>query len=133
MNGVPSTLHRVMKYVYDNKVYKIEVDPNPNSCLKIQKNKENPLKTLTSTTQVEPMQEQQKDICPKPFTMISLDDLGSFNFEPTFMGEYKIINEESGKGKEKVVMSTKNLDDPLQASTSTPLEKKTTNYTIKID
>lgn len=33
MNGVPSTLHHIMKYVYNNKVYTLKYDHELESCL----------------------------------------------------------------------------------------------------
>lgn len=60
-------------------------------------------------------------------TKLLEDDWGYLDFTPTFMGKYKIINKEFDKGKEKVVMSTKNS----KVSTSTTLDEK--NYTKNFD
>jgi hypothetical protein len=61
INGVPSTLHFTMKYFYNKKIHMIEANPKPNSCLNIEKGKENPLKTLTPTIQLKPIQEKDKE------------------------------------------------------------------------
>jgi hypothetical protein len=73
MNGVPYTLYRKMKYFEENKVYTLDEDPKPNSFL-IEKNKENPLKTLTSTIQVEPMEVKDKEKHYEEVTKLLEDD-----------------------------------------------------------
>lgn len=61
MNAIPSTLHYLVKYVYNNKVYTIKVGPHPEICLHAEKNKESPLKILIPTSKVKLMQEEEKE------------------------------------------------------------------------
>lgn len=52
MHAIPLTLHHLMKYVYNNKVYTIKAEPEPESCLHTKKDKESPLIILISTSKV---------------------------------------------------------------------------------
>lgn len=47
MNGVPSTLHHKMKYIYNNIVHTLDVDVEPDSVFQLERNKENSLNTST--------------------------------------------------------------------------------------
>lgn len=98
MNSVPSTLHRKIKYIYNNKVHTLDIDPKPYTVLHLEKTKENPLNTLTPTTQVEPTQKNDKHI--EHHTTLLDDDWGSLYFEHYFTGKYKIIQKDSNKGKD---------------------------------
>jgi hypothetical protein len=120
MNVVPSTLHRKMKYIYNKKIHMIEYDLEPNSCLNIEKGKENPLKTLTPTTQVEPVKEKENKKNIEEVLKLLEDDWGSLHFTSTFMDDYKIITKKSEKGKEKAVI-TQNSEDPSKVIISTTL------------
>jgi hypothetical protein len=52
MCGVPSTLHHKMKYVYENQVYKVDIDPKLESFLQVSKGIGSPLNTLIPTLNI---------------------------------------------------------------------------------
>ena len=56
MNAVPSTLHRIMKYVYNNKIYQVEIDLEPESCVYLEKGATSPLRTLIPTSNIDPLE-----------------------------------------------------------------------------
>jgi hypothetical protein len=56
MHVISSNLHSKMNYAYNNKVYTIDANLEPEICLNIEKGKENFLKILTPPIEIDPMQ-----------------------------------------------------------------------------
>lgn len=50
INGVPSTLHRVIKYVYNNKFYRLKANTEPKIFLMDEREGGDPLEALESST-----------------------------------------------------------------------------------
>jgi hypothetical protein len=104
MHVMPCTLHRIMNYVYKNKVYKVDIFIELESFLKVKKGIMSPLKTLILTSNIELITRKQEEI--EETSIFFGDDWGSLEFTHTFMGEYKIINKDSKKEKENIIMTT---------------------------
>ena len=85
MNAMPSTLDHIMKYVYNNHIYEIEIDPKPKSCLHLEKGATSPLKILIPTSKIDPLEIKHND-GEFPSKLFG-DDWGSLEFTPSFMGE----------------------------------------------
>jgi hypothetical protein len=62
MHAVPSTLHQIMKYFYNNKVYQIEMDLNPESFLQVEKGNTSSQNTLIPTSHIETTKEETQDM-----------------------------------------------------------------------
>lgn len=60
------------------------------------------------------------------------DDYGSFDFTPTFTGEYKITHK-IGKEKETKILSTQDKSSKAHESTTFCKEEGNTNYTFTYD
>lgn len=130
---VPSMLHHMLKYIYNNKVYTIKFDTKLKICLQTDKGMGSPLKTLEPTSKVEPLQEEVKDECLSLLSKLLEDNWGSLNFTPTFKGEYKITTTTSYKGKEIAKISIQSIVDSSKAFESTTSSKEDTTYTSTYD
>lgn len=72
-----------MKYVYNNKVYQVEVYPKPKSFFQVEKGMASPLSTLIPSSHIEHMEEKKQEI--EKVSKLLDDDLGSLEFTPSFM------------------------------------------------
>jgi hypothetical protein len=73
MHAIPSTLHRKVKFIHNNMVYTLHADDAPNPCLNIQ----------THNTPIPNSNPSSSNALPR-------DDWGTLDFNPTFIGEYKV-------------------------------------------
>jgi hypothetical protein len=87
MHGVASTLHHKMKYVYDNKVYQVEIDLEPEIFLQVEKGMTSHLNTLIPTSKIEPPEELKLE--GNVILKLLGDDWGTLEFTPSFMEDEK--------------------------------------------
>lgn len=99
INGLPSTLHRSMKYIYNNKVYTLKA--NPKSENRFEAGMTNPLSTLTPTTKVEPLRFEDKDESLLFMKILLVDYWESLDFTPTFMGDTSLYNQNQRNRKKQ--------------------------------
>lgn len=78
MHAVHSNLHHKMKYVYNDKIYQIEIYHEPKSCLQVEKGMASPLNILIPTSNIKPTKESKEEV----ELMLKLlgDDKGSLDF-----------------------------------------------------
>lgn len=116
MNVVPLTLHHLMKYVYNNRIYQIEIDPELESFLQLEKGVTSPLKTLIPTSNIEPLEIEHNNM--ETVSKLFGDDWGSLEFTPSFMGEYILTQKKDEKKEQPTIISTQNYEQLSQASIS---------------